>query len=155
MMAEYRLDIFKLLKNIDKGNYQYFDDLSEDEVKEIFPLILMRWMSSTNEPEPLLYYLLSMESFNKNLWKIVDNKKLCYNLLCSVGTGNVYNHKWMKGPTKKSNKLYEVISQYYPSLNKDEIKLIISKQGILGISGLLKTFGYQSDDIKKLVKEAF
>lgn len=154
-MVGYKLDIFKLLRNIDKGDYQYFDNLSEDEIKEIFPLILMRWMSSTNEPEPLLYYLLSMESFNKNLWKIVDNKELCYNLLCSVGAGNVYNHKWIKGPTKKSNKLYELISHHYPSLNKDEIKLIIFKQGILGVSGLLKTFGYQSDEIKKLVKEAF
>ena len=50
MAKQYKLDLFNFLNNMSQKNEKFYGTLSEEEIKEISPLILMRWLSGTNDP---------------------------------------------------------------------------------------------------------
>ena len=49
-IKEYKNNIFDVIKQIDKKNYQYFDSLNEEQKKEIHPYTLARWMTTVAQP---------------------------------------------------------------------------------------------------------
>ena len=60
-MSDKRLDIFGLLRNIDKQNVQYFRSLTTEERKAFAPVVIMQWMFCLKEPSsnPLQQVLLN------------------------------------------------------------------------------------------------
>lgn len=147
---KFKFDLFKFMNNIDRGNYWAFDELSEEEIKEFTPHIVMRWMCGTDDQRQIMF----MNSFvNTFAFSIGKHKELMSKLLTVSSSKQPRRYKWMKTKTTGKKKLpgLDVVKEYcecsskeaedsLPCLNKDQIV------------EMAEALGYQQDELKKLKK---
>jgi len=107
MAKQYKLDIFKLLTEISKKNTKYFDTLSDEEIKEIAPLVLMRWQTGTNNAYQI--YMLN-ELVNPFVFSLQKHKKLLVHLMTLCTGGISSRHKFIKRKSKKTTKMPKVVA---------------------------------------------
>lgn len=150
----FKLDIFRLLTELDKRSYTYYDKLEEDQKKEVSPLILLRWMSSAPvQNGQNVYYLLACNEINKNLFKVND-KRVLVNSFASIGLGRKVMHNWIKGGKLQKSKmsaLEEELKKLF-NINHDEYKILLKDKGLERIKYILIQYGYNEKDIKSLIK---
>lgn len=114
------LDLFEILNALDKKDYAYYDNLTEEQKKKIVPYMLAYWMSTIKGTENLSrYYLLSANEYaNKYLFNeyIIKHPKLQWLMLCSIspGLGKQY-HQYIPHIKDK-------ISKYRENANVKDIK---------------------------------
>ena len=61
MATEYTIDLKAVLAELDKGNLDYYQTLSDEQQQDIKPWVLMRFMSSSvTNPE---YHILMVNDF--------------------------------------------------------------------------------------------
>lgn len=112
------LDLFEILSAIDKKDYSYYDNLTEDQKKKFVPFMLTHWVSAVKaQPNVMSYYILSTNEYaNKYLFNEVVSKhpKLQYLMLCSSspGLGKQF-HQWIPSIRDKVAKYKE------PASNKE------------------------------------
>ena len=115
---------------VDMGAKSVWDELSDDEKKQVSFWLLNRYVSSVNgnrEKQELAIFKTN-EYYNKN-WNVLSTKhpKLQWQLLCQAGnTGKIEFHPWIgfkkkSGDNNKSVKLLELI---YPNMKQDEVELL-------------------------------
>lgn len=128
-MAE-KLPIKDILAAIDLGAKNVWDDLSEDERKQVSFWLLNRYVSSVKggrEAQELAVFKTN-EYYNKN-WNSLGTRhpKLQWQLLCQAGnTGKIEFHQWI-GFKKKdgvNNKAIKLLQEIYPHLKDDEVELL-------------------------------
>ena len=134
-------DLFEALSAIDKKNYGWYDNLSDDQKKKFVPFMLMHWASSVSGSKDIqAYYVYGFNEianryfFNEYVQK---HPKLQWLMLCaaSPGVGRQY-HYWV--PQIKSS-----VTQY-----KEPAKLKDIKEYFTKIYGKIST-----DDISSLSQE--
>lgn len=141
-----------LLKNLDKRYYEYIDSLSEEDLKGITPYTLLRWFSCVPDSSGLsIYQLLTSSVINKN-YSVLDKKTLL-KLICSCGIERELRHQWIlpvikKSTTKKSKK-WEKLKELL-ELNDIETDILFKTYSENQINDILKYYGLQDSDIKKL-----
>jgi hypothetical protein len=125
----YNNNIFKVITELDKKNYNFFKSYNEVQYKELQPYTLLRWLSAVqNESKDSTYYLNKTNELNEILFQLSDHKDLLLNLLCSIGSGHWVKHAWIQIPKgNKVNKDEEVVKSFY-HYNDDEWN--IKKQSI-------------------------
>jgi len=125
-----KLPIKDILAAIDMGAKEVWDELEDDEKKQVSFWLLNRYVSSINgnrEAQELAVFKTN-EFYNKN-WLSLSTKhpKLQWQLLCqSGGTGKIHFHPWI-GFKKKdtgTNKAIKLIQQIHPHLKNDEAELL-------------------------------
>lgn len=149
-MSKYSTDIFSVLSAIDKKDFSFFEKLSEKEMKDISPFILMRWLSGTVEPAQI--YLLN-ELVNSHVFSLQKHKELMIRLLMLCTDGKVKRYKWSKlKNTSNSPNCIGVIKEYFKYNNKEakDALQLLSKQDILSYAEQL---GRQDDELTKIRKE--
>jgi len=148
------INIFNLLSAIDKKDYNYFDNLSEEEQKQISPYLLMRWGSTVHGNNDISkYYALSTNSFvNENFWDYSNNKKFSWLLLCSASPGiGKQKHYWLgaaKG--KNESKLKKALLELMPNKKSSEIDLILKVNTKEEIFEWLRSLGWEEQKLKEL-----
>lgn len=150
-MKEYKLDIFEVLRQIDKGNYQFFDNLSEEEQKAFVPLITMRWMSGTSSDAQIL---ILNQYVNPYVFSLFNHKALLFKLLNVASTGRSQRYKWLgqKKAAPKQPIALNLLREYYKCSSRvanEYIKLLKQEDAIL----MAESLGYQKDEITKLKAE--
>lgn len=155
---KYGLDVFRLLEALDKRDFNFYKNLSDDEKKSFAGIVAMRWMSSVTGPKSFQeYHIIAVnEVANKHFWNsaLANHPELQYLLLARAGTGQKMRHEWIKGPSNKSNtKVYEFLKRVYPTANDDEYKLFLEMNTANDLVDLAKMMGMQDDEIKDLKKE--
>ena len=86
MAKEYKNDIFEVIKQIDRKNYNYYDSLTDEQKKEIQPYTLMRWMSTVSDEQSHQKYNITINNnVNKYFWELSKYKDLQFKLLCTSG----------------------------------------------------------------------
>jgi len=148
----HKVDIFKVLGNLNKNNSTFYDNLTNEEQKAIQPLVVMRWMSGSSDARQI--YFLN-ELVNPFVFSLTHHKKLLVNLLSICGSGNFKRFKWIKSASKKTSKIsisVEVVKRYFNYSTKEahNASLALSSEVILDFAGQL---GYQPDEMKALKKE--
>lgn len=137
MAKQYKNDIFEVIKQIDKKNYQYFDSLSLEQQKEIQPYVLMRWISVVGDEDKHIKYTQDTNNnVNMYFWELSKYKDLQWKLLCTCGQSGFNRHQWIPMSKSNNDKDFKAIRGYfshlneqefaikYKSMNKDEIKKI-------------------------------
>lgn len=153
------LDIFKTLSAIDKRDYNFYANLSDEEKKGFAPIVVSRWLSAVegNEDVNAFYLMMVNENVNKNFWDSTISKhpELQYKMMAACGIGKSVKHKWIKGYGRKSakSKFMELLSSFYPSASVKELEYLISINSIEQLTQLVNDAGLQDEDIKKMVKE--
>lgn len=155
-MTDRKLDIFRVLDNVDNRRYDFFDSLDEDEKKAFIPFIIMRWMSGATDQGGLHSYYLQVtnELVNKHLWDMQDHPELLWKLMAACGAGKSKRHQWIKGPARGAkSKIDEVIKILFPSANKTEIRIIRQQLDEKSFQRLLQDYAYSEKDEKELLKQ--
>lgn len=125
-----KVDIFRVLNAIDLRNYDFYDNLSEVEKKEVSPYVLLRWVSSVNGNKDTQEYFIEMvnELVNKDHWVLSKNHKgLLWKLYAGCGIGTKVKHQYLKaGSKEKAVKIEKLLADLYPAMKMSDIKLMAS-----------------------------
>lgn len=120
------LDIFTTLKQSDKQNYGYYDELSDRAKKEFSPWLIQRWLASQK-----------LELVNELTNPLISQvpPDLAWKLLCAIGMPTKRRYKWMTPPKQlsggKSELMIQLIAEYYSvstRVAKDYARLLTSDQ---------------------------
>jgi hypothetical protein len=152
MEKKYALDIFKVLEKLNFKDQKYFDELSEEDLKGLHPLVLMRWMSGTSEARQVFFL---NELVNPMVFPLTKHKQLLLRLLMISGPGKSRRYSWNKAKGKKSSntpKTLAMVKQHY-GYNTDhalDALKILTNEDILELAEYL---GKQPDEVKEIAKE--
>ena len=126
-----KIDLKSMLGAVDRRNKEFYSQLSDEQKKEFSPFMVMRWTSSIKGSKQLQehYLELTNEFLNKDFSVLYKHKKLCWMLASIIGIGRNQYHPWI-GVSKKTKKeiLADRFSSLYPSLNQDELTILLSNK---------------------------
>ena len=127
-MATAKLDIKRELNAVDQKNYDFYDNLTDEEKKVFSPYILMRYTASTQGDREIQEWFVEMtnEMVNKNHWDLSKNHKaLLWKLFAATGAGvNCYHPYLAAGKKEKANKIEKLLCDIYPATKMAEIKMM-------------------------------
>jgi len=131
MVAPRKLDLFnEILPAIDRKDYDFYDRLTDEQKKEIQPLLLLRWGASIDINDPILlhYYLASFNHHaNKNFFNLYKHPKLQW-LMIAASSPNLgkYRRKWLgKKKTKDpKDEIKKQLASIYPTYKEDDIEVL-------------------------------
>lgn len=146
----YNNNIFDILKRLGNKNVEYFETLSEEQLKELQPLVLMRWMSGTLSGGQIV---LLNNIVNPFVFSLPKHKMLLlYLLMISSFKGG--RLQWKKPPKRQSKFPITVsaLKQYYKYSAKqaEEVIQLHTNEQIMDIAGLC---GFQKEELTELKKE--
>lgn len=161
-MAKPKIPLGQMLDAIDRNDFDFYSNLS-DELKNVFePWLIMRFTSHVSADSLVASFYLMEVNNNVNmnfslLSKKLDNPghpELQWKLLATCGTGKKRNHFPLIKPSKKQkkNKLEGLLMGRYPTLNKDELRLLAEINDTDALKELARDTGMQDKDIKELFK---
>ena len=159
-MANKRLDIKEVLKNIDANNKDWLSSLPDEDFEAFDPFIVMQFLSSTNNSSTHEEALTTVnEVLNKDFTTLYDNKDLFYRLCCVCrGNGKTFR-PFVKPPkSKRSTTLLQQLMLQYSDENMSDLecRMMIQKNKIYGEDfwvDLAESYGWSDAEIKKLLKE--
>ena len=130
-MATAKLDIKRELNAVDRKQYDFYDNLTDEEKKAFSPYILMRYTASVQMPDRDIqewYLEMTNEMVNKNHWDLSKNhKELLWKLFAATGTGvNCYHPYLAAGKKEKANKIEKLLVELYPAMKLSDIKMLAS-----------------------------
>lgn len=143
MAKQYKNDIFKVITELDKRNYNFFKNYTEEQYKELQPYTLLRWLSAvqTHNDKESEYYILSTNNLvNSYIFNLSEHKNLLLNLLCSCGLKTWMKHAWIPMKTNKINKEEKVAQDFY-KLTDDEWNIKKETLTKNDIEEILRYFG--------------
>jgi len=131
MVVPRKLDLFnEILPAIDRKDYDFYDRLTDEQKKEIQPLLLLRWGASIDINDPILlhYYLASFNHHaNKNFFNLYKHPKLQW-LMIAASSPNLgkYRRKWLgKKKTKDpKDEIKKQLASIYPTYKEDDIEVL-------------------------------
>lgn len=149
---KYAIDIFKVLEKLNQRDRKFFENLSEEDLKTLHPLVLMRWMSGTTEARQVFFL---NELVNPMVFTLTKHKQLLLKLLMICGPGKFRRYTWnkVKGKTTSNTpKTLALIKEYYQYNTRHAIDVlkILSNEQILQIA---EDVGRQPDEVKEITKE--
>ena len=125
-----KLPLKDVLAAIDLNAKNVWDELSDEERKQVSFYLLNRYVSSvkgTREKAELAVFKTN-EYYTKGFFVLQKHKKLLWQLLCMSGnTGKIQYHEWIGYKHKKtSNKDQKELEKIYPNMKEDELQLMLS-----------------------------
>jgi hypothetical protein len=127
MATEKKLDIFYVIEQIDRRNFNYYSTLTDDEKKSISMWLMMRWTSLVSGSAAEDYMLNTNDVVNYNFGDLTSHPELQWKLLCLVGNGKKQRHVFVKPPRGKTkNKKQAALLQLNPLLKSDELEFLES-----------------------------
>ena len=152
MAKERALDIFHLLGEIDKKKYETWDNLTDEQKKELSPLIVMRWMAGTSDPFQLI---MLNDLVNLAVFNLSDHKQFLLELLTVCSSGKPKRYSWVNYKLTAGSKrklATQLVAEHYNfSLKQAEESVqLFSNDELLELAELQ---GWQKEDIKLLQKE--
>ena len=124
-----KLPIKDILAAVDMGATNVWDELSDEEKKQVSFYLLNRYVSSVkgNREKQELAVFKTNEYYNKHFFTLQKHKKLLWQLLCLSGnTGSIAYHEWI-GHKKKNgdnSKATKFLSNMFPNMKQDEVELL-------------------------------
>lgn len=150
-MAERQLDIFKVLDAVNKNNPKYYDTLTEQQLKELQPFVLMRWVTGSPNVWQIQYV---NELVNPYAFSLTKHKKLLFQLLTMCGPGKFQRYKWIKGTTRQPTKPHSLglLKQFYNYSHQRAVDAMQLLQ-YNDIVDIAEQLGKQKEDIALIKKE--
>jgi len=153
----YKLDLWKLFTNINLKNIGYYDSLPDDQIKEFQPLVIMRWLTGSNDsrsnPARQLYFL--NEFVNPYVFNLSKHKKLLYNLMTISTVRFDCRYKFIKAQPERNKQFPNttaVIKKIFKYNTKDAHNAIKTLK-TTDIIKLAIDLGCQDNEIKEIKLE--
>lgn len=153
MATDNKLPLKDILAAIDMNGQSVWDELSDDEKKQISFYLLNRYVSSVkgNRDKQELAVFKTNEYYNKNFFTIQKHKKLLWQLLCISGnTGKIEWHEWIGHKKKGStNKNIKWLLKMFPNMKQDEVELLAGISTKKELEELAEAYGMDRKDVGK------
>lgn len=151
-MTERKLDIFRVLKQADLKNVDFYEKLTDEERKGFFPPVVLRWMSGTYSARQIVFL---NELANPMVFSLYKHPQLIWQLLTLCTSGKPQRYIWNKLPAKLNVSRpvsTKVVAQYYGYSLRDaaEALLCLTGNDVLDIADML---GLQAEEQAKIRKE--
>ena len=149
MAKTYKLDIFEVLRNIDKGNVDYWEKLTEEQQKDFSPLVIAMWLYGTQNKTQNLFMSEFVTPF---LFDLSDHKQLLFNLMVVASQKSDGKYKFVKGKPKGKSYLNvkKMISEYTGcSIRQVDIQFYSNED----LKQMSTELGYQKEELAKIRKE--
>lgn len=129
-------DLFKALEALDKKDYTWYSNLTEEQKKKFVPYMMLHWMSAVSGKAMVSnYYVVSTEHHaNQHIFndRVQQHPELQWMMLCaaSPGLGKQF-HQWIPnlsakiGDLKvqaKQKEVQDYFEKVFKSASKDDIK---------------------------------
>jgi hypothetical protein len=160
----YKNDMFnEVLPALDRGDKSFYNTRTPEQKAELDKnmWMIMRWMSSTkanSEHHILMTNVLVNKDFSIFTKKIREGKEghaeLQWMLLAMCGVGRTQRHEFISPPRRPiENEFEEIIIQYYPLLNREELDLLLKVNTEEDFRQFFRENGYDDKSIDKLFKK--
>lgn len=163
---EYKLDLFnKVLPALDRKDRDFYDNLTDDEKKELTPYTLVRWASTLgkpawgggSEPDPDItgYYIQSVNHYaNKHLLDIPTRKdnnhtKLLWLMLTAASPGlGKQPRKFI--PLKSAGNAQKTrLMNLFPNMKEDDVATLSALVTKKEIDNYVSAHGQEESKSKK------
>lgn len=146
-MTNKKLDIFEVLRKIDECDISYFENVTDDDLKTIAPLILMRWMSGTKD----IKQVQRLNSIpNMFVFPLQKEKRLLIKLLMASSTSKKTYRWYAKKSAITTSKTYvDIIEEAYNCSRREALD-IVKMFNKTDIEQLALDLGYQKEEISKI-----
>lgn len=152
-MATAKLDIKRELKAVDTRDYNFYDNLTDEEKKAFSPFILMRYTANVQGDASLQEWFLETtnEYVNKNHWELSKNHKpLLWKLFAGTGIGQSMYHPYLAaGKKAKANKIEKLLAEIYPAWKLEDIKILASMMDKKDVEELFDKMGFDKKQRKE------
>jgi len=153
MAQQQKLPIKDILAAVDMGAKSVWDELGDDERKQISFWLLNRYISAVqgSRDKQELAVFKTNEYYNKN-WNVLGMKhpKLQWQLLCQAGgTGKIEFHPWIGLKQKKSanSKVTKFLQDRFPNMKQDEVELLARISTTKEIKEYAESLGMDKKDV--------
>ena len=151
-----KLPLKDVLAAIDMNAKNVWDELSDDERKQVSFYLLNRYVSAVkgSKEDKELQILKTNQYYNKNFFTLTKHKKLLWYLLCMTANAkkNIRYHEWIGYKFKASPgqaKAIKFLEKLYPTKKHDEISLLAKINSSKELKLLAEDFGMTKEQIKK------
>ena len=154
-MSNKQLNIFDVLRNIDKQNIGFYRALSDEDKKAFVPFVTMQWMFCLQNPNdnPLQRVLLN-EFVNDKVFSLYKHPELLYYLMCVATPGHPQRYKWKKPASTETKfpKSLDIVKRVYGYSTRvaEQSMPLLTNNDILEFA---QDLGIEVDEIKKLKLE--
>lgn len=145
-MAE-KLDIFEVLRNLNRKNLKYYDGLPPDLQKAAAPLVVMRWLSGTSDRDQVLRLNQMVNPYVFSL-----NAGMLFKLMAIAATGRDTKCSWVGGKKKSNTNTIELLSRYF-ECSKIEAKGYVELYNNDDLLVFAEELGYTDKQNKELFQE--
>jgi hypothetical protein len=156
LSTEWKLDIFELLKAIDKRDKNWLSQQSLESQKAFNPKIVLRWASTVPNNGTEAYYMLFIlnERLNVHLWTLQKHPELLYKLFASCGIGKQIKRQWLgdKQTKRENNKAYNLLALHNTNASEKELDMLLSLYTKDTFSEFISECGLQPDVAKETLK---
>lgn len=156
MATQNKIPIKDILAAIDMKATNLWDELSDEEQKQISFYLLNRYASAIKGPREKqeLTILKTNEYYNKNFFALSKHKKLLWLLLCATQDDDkqIKWHEWIgykfKDPSS-NNKTAKFLRNTFKNIKEDEIDLLMKINSSKDIKKYAEELGMTKEQIKK------
>lgn len=105
-------DLFKAIEMVDRKDYAWFSNLSDEQKKKFVPFMMLRWLSAVKGNSVVnSYYVVSTDTnANKHMFneRVQQHPELQWLMLCAIspGLGKQF-HQWIPQLSEKIGTLRE------------------------------------------------
>jgi hypothetical protein len=124
-----KLDIFKMLAAMDRKDYDFYDNLSEDERRGFSAFLALKWGASVEGSREIQHYYLAATNHycNKHWYDITKHPKLQWLELCAAAPGvGKQRHIWleMQKKDKKADDQTKRLAELFPAVKISDIEVL-------------------------------
>lgn len=147
------LDLARVLSAVDNKNYDFYDNLTEAELKEFSPFVLMRFVSNVDSRDRDIqewFVEMTNEMVNKNHWDLSKNhEKLHWLLYSAVGAGIKSFHPYLPALKKELNKIEKLLATLHPTYKLEDVKLLAKLMTDQDKKDLFDAMGFDKKERKE------
>ena len=151
-----KLPLKDILAAIDMNAKSVWDELSDEEQKQVSFFLLNRYASAVkgNNTQKELAIFKTNEYYNKNFFTIQKHKKLLWFLLCMTANEkkDIRYHEWIGYKLKDAsaqNKAVKFLKALYPNMKEEEIEMLAKINSKEELKELAESYGMDKTEIKK------
>lgn len=143
-----KLNIGNEMRQFDRKNRAFYDELSEEERKKFSPYLMIRWGSAVEGSRDLqeFYVISTNERLNKHFFAVntAAHKKLQWLLATTVSPDmGTPKHNWIPPKKKESGAgaKRKALQEIYPTYKDDEIDVMMQLVSQKEIDAYFKSAG--------------